>query len=77
MNRITISTSDFKMETTSTWLASVLQFALDIDFFRTITSFQAKDEKSTLLCLPETDYNFSFYHHGLQIDQRYKRSIRP
>lgn len=32
MNRITISKSDFKVETTSTWLASVLQFALDIDY---------------------------------------------
>ena len=42
MNRITISKSDFKVETTSTWLASVLQFALDIDFFASFLAFKLK-----------------------------------
>lgn len=42
MNRITISKSDFKVETTSTWLASVLQFALDIDFFAPLQAFELK-----------------------------------
>ncbi len=42
MNRITISKSDFKVETTSTWLASVLQFALDIDFFAPFLAFKLK-----------------------------------
>ena len=42
MNRITISKSDFKVETTSTWLASALQFALDIDFFAPLQAFKLK-----------------------------------
>lgn len=42
MNRITISKSDFKVETTSTWLASVLQFALDMDFFAPFLNFKLK-----------------------------------
>ena len=42
MNRISISKSDCKMETTSTWLASVLQFASDIDFFAPFQAFKLK-----------------------------------
>ena len=42
MNRITISKSDFKVETTSTWLAFVLQFELDIDFFAPLQAFKLK-----------------------------------
>lgn len=42
MNRITISKSDFKVETTSTWLASVLQFALDIDYLASLQAFKLK-----------------------------------
>ena len=42
MNRIKASTSDLKYETTSAWLASVLQFGLDIGFFVPFKAFRLK-----------------------------------
>lgn len=42
MNRITISKHDCKQETTSAWLASVLQFAFDIEFFAPFKAFRLK-----------------------------------
>ena len=42
MKRITISTSDCKHETTSAWLASVLQFGLDTGFFAPFKAFSLK-----------------------------------
>lgn len=42
MNRITISKRVCKQETTSAWLASVLQFAFDIDFFTPFKAFRLK-----------------------------------
>ncbi len=45
MNRITISNSDCKVETTSTWLVSLIQFAKDIDFFKPFQAFKLKMKK--------------------------------
>lgn len=45
MNRITISSSDCKVETTSTWLASLIQFAKDIDFFASLQAFKLNMKK--------------------------------
>lgn len=45
MNRITISSSDCKVETTSTWLASLIQFAKDIDFFAPLQAFKLNMKK--------------------------------
>lgn len=45
MNRITISNSDCKVETTSTWLASLIQFAKDIDFFAPLQAFKLNMKK--------------------------------
>ncbi|MDI6705265.1 MAG: transposase [Firmicutes bacterium] len=42
MDRITTSTSDCKNETTSAWLASVLQFGLDTGFFAPLKAFSLK-----------------------------------
>jgi ADP-dependent phosphofructokinase/glucokinase len=42
MNRITISKRVCTQETTSAWLASVLQFAFDIEFFAPFKAFQLK-----------------------------------
>ncbi len=42
MNRIKTSTSDLKHETTSAWLASVLQFGLGSGFFIPFTAFKLK-----------------------------------
>jgi len=42
MDRITVSNSDCNQETTSVWLASVLQFGLDINFFAPFKAFSLK-----------------------------------
>jgi len=42
MNRITVSDSECNMETTSVWLASVLQFGLDIGFFKPFKTFRLR-----------------------------------
>ncbi len=42
MDRITISNSDCKHETTSAWLASMLQFGLDTRFFAPFKAFSLK-----------------------------------
>lgn len=45
MNRVTISQSSCKVETTSTWLVSLIQFAKDIDFFKPFQGFKLKMKK--------------------------------
>lgn len=45
MNRITISSTDCKVETASTWLASLIQFAKDIDFFAPLQAFKLNMKK--------------------------------
>lgn len=45
MNRITISNSSCKVETASTWLVSLIQFAKDINFFESFQAFQLKMKK--------------------------------
>lgn len=42
MNRITISKSDCKQETTSAWLASILQFCIDVGFLASFKGFTIK-----------------------------------
>lgn len=45
MNRITISQSGCKVETTSSWLVSLIQFAKDIDFLKPFQDFKLKMKK--------------------------------
>ncbi|HPL99006.1 MAG TPA: transposase [Bacillota bacterium] len=45
MNRITISQSSCKVETTSTWLVSLIQFAKDINFFKPFQAFKLNMKK--------------------------------
>ena len=42
MDRVTFIKSEFKQETASTWLTSILQFASDIDFFKPFQGFKLK-----------------------------------
>ena len=42
MNRITVSKSDCKQETTSAWLASILQFCIDGGFLFSFKGFKLK-----------------------------------
>lgn len=42
MNRITFSTSNCNKETISVWLASIIQFAFDIGFFKPFETFTLK-----------------------------------
>ena len=42
MNRITVSKSDCKQETTSAWLASILQFCIDGGFLSSFKGFKLK-----------------------------------
>lgn len=45
MNRIAISNSSCKVETTSTWLVSLIQFAKDINFFGPFQAFKLNMKK--------------------------------
>jgi len=42
MNRITLSNNDCNQETTSAWMASILQFCKDIDFLAPFKAFKLK-----------------------------------
>lgn len=45
MNNVTFSQHDCKEETTSTWLAAVMQFGIKINFFNPLKEFKLKMKK--------------------------------
>ena len=45
MNNVTFSQTKCKEETTSTWLASVMNFGLRINFFKPLEDFKLKMKK--------------------------------
>lgn len=77
MNRITVSKSDCKQETTSAWLASILQFCLDGGFLAPFKAFKLNmkevtyNEGGNIHNLPQITHRYGVHHDGLRIHQRY------
>ena len=66
MDRITFSATDCNTnETISVWLASVLQFALNIGFFKSFETFKLNMKEVRYTVTQKLFTLYSFYYYGM------------